>query len=649
MTLLEDILDLQIPTEIKISPNAQQILYSTTLIHQHKKGEHPVSSLWIAETGKAKSARQLTSGLHNDTSPRWFPDGKTIAFLSDRHDHGKKSAVYALDVSGGEAYPLTSTENERQVEAFEISPDGKFIAFISADEKTEEKKAKEKVKDDVKVWGEDWPYNRLRMMHVGTKKVTTLFSQDAHVLSSAFNDKGTKIAFIASRNPDLESYYLGNAIFIVDIASSSVQLVSRVGTWLANPVFVGDTLYVNGPADIDAVESSSVVYSLNFDESPPPFEKVAHGEEDCAAGLGHADGDVTVLVQHGMEDQIRILNGKTLFSWKQRLAAWDTAFTTDSDEMIVAVGTGNSNKPAEVYTTTASGGALIQLSSHGESLNDKKFGKVNFFSCRSKDDKEDLDAMWVTPIEGQQPEEPKPTVVLIHGGPYHRLTDAFDVHFGWAPLLLSNGYSLLIPNYRGSSGRGDRFAAYARGGCGIYDHADIISITQKAVEKGFADKDRLLVAGWSQGGFLSYMCSVRNGLQGLDWKFKAAIPGAGVVDGDTMCFTSDIGAVQGELAGLPPWKMRKDDVSSRSGSAIWEFADAVEEGGVIPPMLILHGEQDLRVPIEQAMAFRRALESAGLPFEMVVYPREPHAIKERKHIVDMGERVLRFVDNHIGR
>lgn len=652
MTFLEELLDLQVPQEIRISPNAQQVLYSTALVHRHKKDEHAQLSLWLAETGKAKSARKLTSGLHNDSSPRWFPDGKTIAFLSDRHDHGKKFAVYALDTTGGEAYPLTSTETEQPVDAFEISPDGKWIAFISADEKTEERKAKEKAKDDVKVWGEDWLYHRLRLMHVATKKVTTLFDQDAHVRSLAWQDKGKKIAFFASRNPDLESYFLGNAIFVADVASSNVQLASRVPSWTANPIFVGDKLYFNGPAVIDSTESSVVVYSLDFDQSPPPLEKVAYGEENCAAGLRGAGGDVTVLVQHGMEDQVRMLDGKTLLSKRQRILAWDAAFTKDSDELIVAIGTGDANKPTEVYTTTASGGALIQVSTHGEALQGKKFGKASFFSCRSKDDKEDLDAMWITPVdddaENETTAKPKPTIVLIHGGPYYRLTDAFDVHFCWQPLLLSKGYSILVPNYRGGSGRGERFAAYARGGCGIYDHADVIAITDEAVKKGLADKDHLIVAGWSQGGFLSYMCSVRNGLQGLGWKFRAAIPGAGVVDDDTMCFVSDVGTVQGELAGLPPWKMKKDDVSSRSGSAIWEFADAVEKGGVIPPVLILHGENDLRVGVEQAVAFRRALESAGLPFEMALYPREPHTIKERKHLVDMGERVLRFIDKHMG-
>ena len=205
----------------------------------------------------------------------------------------------------------------------------------------------------------------------------------------------------------------------------------------------------------------------------------------------------------------------------------------------------------------------------------------------------------------------------------------------------------MLVNYRGGSGRGEKFAAYARASCGIYDVSDVITLTQCAIEQGFADKDRLVVCGWSQGGFLSFMCSTRNGLHEHGWKFKAAIPGAGVSDGDTMCMTSDLGFQQ-DMSAEPPWKSDKKDISGRTGSAIWEFKAAVEKGGVIPPMLILHGENDERVPIEQARGFRRALESAGLPFELVTYPREPHAFKERKHIVDMAGRVLRFVDTHIG-
>ena len=143
---------------------------------------------------------------------------------------------------------------------------------------------------------------------------------------------------------------------------------------------------------------------------------------------------------------------------------------------------------------------------------------------------------------------------------------------------------------------------------------------------------------------------MRNGLHGNGWKFQAAIPGAGVADADSMCFTSDLGVFQADLQGKAPWSITDiTDVSARRGAPIWEFAAAVEKGGVIPPMLILHGEQDVRVPIEQSRSFRRGLESAGLPFEMATYTREPHLFNERKHIVDMAGRLMRFVEKYIGK
>ena len=146
---------------------------------------------------------------------------------------------------------------------------------------------------------------------------------------------------------------------------------------------------------------------------------------------------------------------------------------------------------------------------------------------------------------------------------------------------------------------------------------------------------------------MSYLAAVRNGLHDGGWKFNAAIPGAGVTEADTMCLTSDLGCFQAALAGRAPWESERTSIVGRSGSALWEFAAAVEKGDVIPPLLILHGEKDERVPLEQAVGFRRALQSANLPFEYVVYPREEHELKERRHLVDMAGRVLRFVREHI--
>ena len=106
------------------------------------------------------------------------------------------------------------------------------------------------------------------------------------------------------------------------------------------------------------------------------------------------------------------------------------------------------------------------------------------------------------------------------------------------PYLLSLGYGVLLPNYRGSTGRGERFSGYNMDGLGKYDYDDIIASTQHAIKQGFADKDNLIIGGVSHGGLLTLLCSVRNGFHGHGWKFRASIAGASMCDVDAMALTS---------------------------------------------------------------------------------------------------------------
>ncbi|KAH9828269.1 putative acylamino-acid-releasing enzyme [Teratosphaeria destructans] len=640
MSRLDQLFDLQIPNSLRISPNTQQILYATSLSYGHKTAEHPKSTIWLGETGKAGSARQLTSGLHNDKDPQWLPDGKSIAFISDRAKAGEKWAIYALPLEGGgEAYPITDSENERAIGKYPVSPDGKTIAFLSADEKTEARKKREKDKDDAQVWGEDWEFERLRLVHIATKTVTTLVSHDAHVADLAWNDEGTHLAYTEVQNPTVEeAFKTGSTISIIDVRSKETTWLANRNLWSGGLLWAGPDVYFLAPVTADSVCSSSAVFriaaALQYEGKEPDkkevlYENYAHGIEDCSFYLRKAGGDVLVVVQRGMEDQIRILKGHTLYAKKRAVKAFDAAFTKDSDEIILAIAEGDTNHPIEVYTTTASGGAMVKLSDHGHAFAGKKLGTCTFLTHPSTDSKVTLESPFFIPESAAlsssgPPEHPLPTVVLIHGGPYARTTESFDpLYYNWAPYLLSNHYAVLSPDYRGSSARGETFAAYARNS-GKYDYEDLVACVTHAIRSGYADPDRLVVAGWSQGGYLSYLSAVRNGTHAQGWTFRAAIPGAGVTDWDTMTLSSDVGATfEADLAGHRPWlAASKDATTGRLGSAIWEVGPAVRAGVEIPPMLMLHGEKDARVPIEQARGMRRALIDARVPFEYVVYPRE---------------------------
>lgn len=204
----------------------------------------------------------------------------------------------------------------------------------------------------------------------------------------------------------------------------------------------------------------------------------------------------------------------------------------------------------------------------------------------------------------------------------------------------------MYPNYRGGLGHGEEFATYVKRAVGSVEYDDVVTLTQHCIGEGLIDKSNMIVSGWSQGGYLSYLSAVRNGTHKHGWTWKGAICGAGVTCWDSMAMTSDVPGFESELAGVSPWATQKSDLKARANSPIWEMAEA-GKAGRIPPILILHGEKDERVPINQAWAFHRGCKEWKVPCEMVTYPREPHALKERKHHLDMFVRMRKFCDLHL--
>jgi dipeptidyl aminopeptidase/acylaminoacyl peptidase len=181
-------------------------------------------------------------------------------------------------------------------------------------------------------------------------------------------------------------------------------------------------------------------------------------------------------------------------------------------------------------------------------------------------------------------------------------------------------------------GHGESFAAAARGAVGREDFADVMSAVDAAVARGIADPDRLAIGGWSQGGFMSAWAVTQTE------RFKAAVMGAGISDWSMMVSTSDLPEFERELAGRAPWDYLPGSPAVEGGSPI-AFARSVTT-----PTLILHGEQDERVPVSQAVAFYRALRDTGVPVELVTYPREGHHISEYGHQVDLLQRVRSWYD-----
>lgn len=628
----EDLVDLEIPSGLRISPSGKQIVYAVAPVS--KKDKHEISSIWLAEVGKEHSARQITSGLFNDRLPQWSPDGESIAFLSDRKEQGESSAIYQLWLSGGEAFPLTKAESKKGISDFKWSPSGNVIAFLSPDEDTPEKKKRDEGKDDPLVYGENWEHNRLRCVQVATREVTAIYSKDSHVQSFQWSQDSKSIAYALHKNPDEDSATLGVKYERISLISNKIDSICEFPgeTWAH--VWGEDGLFVLAGFRPSSTNSSISVYKVTLEDSQ--WTRHAYGETSDVDAILQTGDSVWVKVLQGLSSEIHLLdNNRILYKGIHELDDWNVGY--DEGKPILALKKSSLNEPDEVFSYVD--GELCQLSQHGAAIAGLDIGISKPFYCKAKDGT-DLDAVFMTPSKSRYSKKsggPWPTWVHPHGGPYWRYTIKFGPLVGWNPWLASAGYAAISPNYRGGSGRGDNFASSATGGMGTKDYDDIISVLEAGIAKGLIDPERVIIGGWSQGGFLSYLAVTRP-----DFHFRGAICGAGVSDWDMMSVTSDLPGFEAELAGKAPWvEGARESQSQKKGSALWHMQ------GVTTPILILHGQNDVRVPTSQAIAFHRGCLALKVPCEMVIYPREGHLVMERAHRIDILKRVRRFADLHL--
>ncbi|HEY4388148.1 MAG TPA: prolyl oligopeptidase family serine peptidase, partial [Ktedonobacteraceae bacterium] len=552
----ETIADLKAPTDLHIAPNGQQIAY--TLLPYSKKEAYATSALWIASTSDAQNARPFTQADAENRYPRWSPDGKLIAFLSDRAKQGT-AHLYAIAADGGEAWALISTQNKKSVHDFAWSPQGGQIAFTSADEPTEEDEQREKERDDAQVYGEKWPYARLRLFSLATREVTTLVSGERHIADIAWHPKGTEIAYVIRQTPDMEARDHEVIIERIALAGGVPHIVCRFPRavnslhWSNN----GKVLYFLA-STAQKSQSSQAVYAVAVQGGEP--QRIIGGETSCVTALRplRQEQHLAVMIDEGLGSRLCQLDTEsgeitTLLPGTDGekgvgYASWDV--WNEENTIVAAVVCSSGDQPWEVWAGTADqqtpSMALHQVSTHQQQLVGIPLGKQEPFSWTTSDGLT-LDGLLIRPPDAVQG-QPLPMIVLVHGGPYARW--GYGIHLralDWGQWLALAGYAVLLPNPRGGSGHGEPFAAAARGAVGKADYQDIMAAVDAAIARGIADPEKLGIGGWSQGGFMSAWAVTQT------QRFKAAIMGAGVSDWGMMVMSSDIPDFEQELGGSAPW------------------------------------------------------------------------------------------------
>lgn len=625
---LEDILAGVRIQDVQISPDGALVAFVISLDHKDK-GALPESSIWLAPTDGSWAARPFTAGPGADWQPRWGPDGQALAFLSDRAQDGVLQ-VYIIPAHGGEARRLT--ESKGSVSDLCWSPDGSHIAYVAVDGATEEDERRQRDKDDAIIVDRDYKYARLWVTSVEDGEARALTPAEYHVRELAWFANGW--AVVTSPTPKEDDFTLPWTLRQVregepdtllwqgtcPLWSLSASDDGRVLAWLHSGVGGGEpvdelwTLEAGGVARRALAEFAGGFAKAHVapDGSGLLLVGVA-GTHHTVARLAIAGGEPETLLRDRTLAAQRLIGGP-LISIARVGSRYACALEDGTHSTEVWSGT-----PEE---------APSQITTCGAALQEVRLGASETITWQAPDGLT-IEGIVTYPANYVQGER-YPLVTLVHGGPHWQWMDRLMIGWhDWAQWLAAHGYAALLPNPRGSVGRGLDYLWRNRRAWGVGDFPDILSGVDALVERGLADSQRLGIGGWSYGGYMTAWAI------GHTDRFKAAIVGAGVTN-----------LVSTQAADIPSWLPGEELLAQPwDDPEIYARCSPISYAGqMTTPTLILHGEADERVPVGQGRELYIALRARKVSTEMVIYPREAHPIMERQHQRDMLERVLAWYD-----
>lgn len=620
----EQIVTMLRPDDAQISPDGSHIAYVVAPASKDvsKDVEHGISTIWIVDVDGGEP-RQFTGGQWEDDNPRWSPDGNRIAFLSDRAERGEKS-VYVMPVDGGEAVRVF--DQQGSMRNLQWSPDGTKLSILYRDPESDEEKQKKENKEDVKVWDEDRKWQRLWLIDLESGEAKAVSPDKRQVWGYAWSPDGSKLVLNTSPNPRLNDLYFDTWLTVVSsdgsestdirtLRGSAADLVwSADGERLAFRSSEGRTLAHEHVFTIPATGGEVVNITPELDGTAEGLIKIGDG------------GQLGLHIAHHVSAKLKIL------TWDGELreavdpcgrGSFPATPSFSADGSRVAIVWEDAAHAPDVYVQRSAEGGLERRTHLNPDVEQAALGEVEIVRWES-DPGMEIEGLLLKPA-GYQEGERYPLIVEIHGGPTWYWADQFFATWHeWGHYLAGRGFAVLYPNPRGSTGRGSEFVNALFNEVGRGEYRDIMAGVDAMIERGIADPDRLGIGGWSWGGYLTAWAVTQTN------RFKAGVMGAGLPN---MITDNSIGDIPGANLSYFPASPYEDPDPYYEHSAI-RYISRCET-----PLLILHGEADDRVNLYQGVEMYVALRELGKEHQFVTYPREGHAIKERKHQRDLIQRV----------
>jgi dipeptidyl aminopeptidase/acylaminoacyl peptidase len=635
---IEDLFYAKRLSDPQVSPDGKLVAYTVTEVD--KAENRTDSDIWLVPT-EGGEPRRLTNSPKQDRHPRWSPDGKWIAFESNRAGDFQ---IYVIRVDGGEATKLTSLATEAQQPAW--SPDGQHLAFVSAvfpefsekpfkeSDPANKKKLEAREKSKVKArtitqllyrhwdsWVDDKRQHLFVMpIHdgaaVGDPRDVTPGDRDAVPTSSTFSagdefdfsPDGKFLAYTATPSPTREEAWSTNHdIYEVNLetgerrqittnpAADGLPRYSRDGKYLAyraqaRPGFESDRwqlmLYERSTGAKKSVTpelDSWVEYFVWAPDSQSLFLEAEQTGHKPIWSVTVSGGEVKRVVDGAANGEVAITpDGQTLVFARQSLA-----------------------RPAELYRQQVSGGALRPLTH----ANDELFSRIAFSEPESVWVEGAGGArvqMWIIKPPQFDSAKKYPLVFWVHGGPQGAFLDSWSARWN-AQLWAAQGYVLALPNPRGSTGFGQQFVDEISRDWGGRVFVDLMNCLADLEKRPFVDTNRMAAAGASFGGYMM------NWFQGHTDKFKTLVTHCGVYN-----FWNMYGATEevwfDEWEHGIPWKSDNFD----------RFSPHRFAANFKTPNLIIHNELDFRVPMTEGLSLFTTLERKGIPAKLLSFPDEGH-------------------------
>ena len=619
-----------------LSPDGAQVAY--TVRSMDLKKDTSDADIYLIPFAGGEAVR-LTTSPKAETSPRFSPDGKWIAFLSSRE--GDKSQVFLLSRGGGEASRLTDMKGG--VGSFEWSPDSKRLVLVASDPdpdapdpeaKGDDKKTPKPIVTRRIQFKRDYEgylrelRSHLYVFEVEKKTSVQITSGPYDDEQPAWSPDGKTIAFVSNRTAEPDTNRDSNIYLIAPVAGETPRAITTNPSEDEHPTWAPDgksIVYVEGGVVADMWYGSNHLATVN----------VATGvvkalTKDLDRNVGEpkftTDGRAILFaIEDGGNSHLGRIpaEGGAI----ERIVAGERdvqSFDTRNGRIVFLES--QPTLPSEI--STLDGANVRRLTKTNDALlKDIKLAPVERFKARSKDGTM-IDGFLHRPVDGKAGVK-APTILRIHGGPTSQFSTAFDFE---RQLLAAQGYAVVAGNPRGSTGYGRDFSYALFAKWGEPDFDDLMAVVDQAVSMGVADPDRLGVGGWSYGGILTnYVISKTT-------RFKAATSGASISN-ILAGYGTDHYQYEYEAELGLPWK-HADAYLKLSGPFL--KADQIKT-----PTLFLCGEDDMNVPLLNTEQMYQAVRRLGIPTELVIYPGQNHGIRTPSYQKDRLERYVKWYDTYL--